>query len=182
MKIIITEQQLRLITESENNLDGIIGYWKKRLSNGERILFDKDELEYWGIDTNQTKSIAQTEFQELVGGEVFTNKFISSLIGKVFSTKDFDKRLTGGYDFKWVIDTVELKDGDFNVYGKLLPGGSVTLMDGRHLSLSDILEDSDLSWEIDGEVSELVYDCMNQIILPITGYEINVPLMMIPEE
>ena len=178
MKIIITEQQLRLITESENNLDGIISYWKKQLSNGERILFDKDELEYWGIDTNQTKSIAQMEFRKLVGGYDFHNKVISSFIGKEFSTKDFDKKLFGGYDFKWVIDEF---DSPSFLYCSLLPGGSVSLSDGRTLSLLEALKNKNINWEIKNEISLVVKDCMNSIILPITGRHINT-IMELPEE
>ena len=83
----------------------------------------------------------------------------------------------GGYNFKWIIDIVEDRDFDYYLYGHILPGGSVTLMDGRTLSLSEALEDEDLGWELEGEISDVVEDCMNSIILPVTGTEINVPLM-----
>ena len=77
---------------------------------------------------------------------------------------------------------MEYRDFDFYLYGKTLPGGTVTLMDGRHLSLVEALEDLDISYEIQEEVNDVVQDCMNSIILPITGYDIEVPLIIIDEE
>ena len=101
---------------------------------------------------------------------------------KTFSTKDFSERLVGGFDFEWVITDMEYKDYDFFLWGKTLPGGSVSMMNGRHLTLVDALEDEDIGYEIQDEVNALVQDCMNEIILPITGYDVNIPLIYIAEE
>ena len=90
--------------------------------------------------------------------------------------------MVGGYDFEWVITDMEYRDYDFFLYGKTLPGGSVSLMDGRHLSLQEATEDEYLGWEIQSEVNEVVQDCMNEIILPITGYDVIVPVIYISEE
>jgi hypothetical protein len=67
---------------------------------------------------------------------------------------------------------MEYRDYDFYLYGKTLPGGTVTLMDGRHLSLNEAIKDEDLGWEIEQEIKELVLDCMDEIVLPVTGNEI----------
>ena len=56
------------------------------------------------------------------------------------------------------------------------------MMNGRHLSLVEALEDLDISYEIQEEVNDVVQDCMNSIILPITGYDVEVPLIIIDEE
>ena len=103
-------------------------------------------------------------------------------MNKKFSTKDFDDRIVGGYDFEWTITQMEYRDYDFFLYGKTLPGGTVSMMDGRNLSLVEALEDSYIAYEIQEEVNDVVQDCMNSIILPITGYDVEVPLILIDEE
>ena len=164
------------------NVEAIKKYWKKKLKRGENITYDEDELQYWGITTVQYKAYAKFAFQDLVGGEEFTEKFIKSLMNKTFSTKDFGDRIVGGYDFEWVITDMEYRDFDFFLYGKTLPGGSVSIMDGRHLTLVDATEDEDLGWEIQQEVNDVIQDCMDQIILPVTAYHVTVPVIYIAEE
>ena len=70
------------------------------------------------------------------------------VLNKTFSTKEFNNRIVGGYDFEWIITEMEYRDFDFYLYGKTLPVGTVTLMDGRHLSLNEAIKDEDLGWEI----------------------------------
>ena len=184
MKIVISEHQFNLINESDvnRNITALEKHWRKKLNSGKQIRFDKDELEMWGITKRSDKIRTQIKFQELVGDEVFTKKFIKNLLNKTFSTKDFSDRIVGGFDFEWVITDMEFRDYDFFLYGKTLPGGSVSLINGRHLSLVEALEDLDISYEIQEEVNDVVQDCMNSIILPITGYDVEVPLILIYEE
>ena len=185
MKIVISDNQYSLLKESVaiKNIEGIKKYWKNKLKKGEQIRFNKEDLEFWGITTRQEKFYAQTAFQQLVGDEVFTEKFIKNLLNKTFSTKDFNDRINiGGYDFEWIITEMEYRDFDFYLYGKTLPGGTVTLMDGRHLSLDEATYDGDLYWEIQEEVNGVVQDCMDKIILPVTGYEVEVSSIVISEE
>jgi hypothetical protein len=67
---------------------------------------------------------------------------------------------------------MEYRDYDFYLYGKTLPGGTVILMDGRHLSLKEAIKDKDLGWEIQEEIKDVVLECMDEIVLPVTGNEI----------
>jgi hypothetical protein len=184
MKIIISDNQYNLLKESLaiKNIEGIKKYWRNQQKKGEQIRFNKEDLEFWGITTRQEKFYAQTAFQELVGDEVFTEKFIKNLLNKTFSTKEFNGRIVGGYDFEWIITEMEYRDFDFYLYGKTLPGGTVTLMDGRYLSLDEAANDEDLYWEIQEEVEGVVQDCMDKIILPVTGYEVGVTSIVISEE
>ena len=184
MKIIISDNQYNLIKESfaDKNIAAIAKHWKKELKKGNEIRFDKDELEYWGITKYSDKIHAQFKFQIIVGGDELTKKFINKSLNKTFSTKDFSENIFGGYDFEWVITDMEYRDYDFYLYGKTLPGGTVTLMDGRRLSLDEATEDVDLYWEIQEEVNSVVQDCMNEIILPVTGYEVEVSSIVISEE
>lgn len=184
MKVLISNRQFNLLKESfaQKQLDAIEKYWRNELKKGNEIRFEEDELSDWGIEKRSDKIQAQIKFQELVGDEVFTKKFIKNLLNKTFSTKDFSDRIVGGFDFEWVITYMEYRDYDFFLYGKTLPGGSVSLMNGRHLSLVEALEDLNLSYEIQEEVNDVVQDCMNSIILPITGYDVEVPLIIIDEE
>ena len=185
MKIVISDNQYSLLKESVaiKNIEGIKKYWKNKLKKGEQIKFNKEDLDFWGITTRQEKFYAQTAFQELVGNEAFTEKFIKNLLNKTFSTKDFNDIINiGGYDFEWIITEMEYRDFDFYLYGKTLPGGTVTLMDGRHLSLDEATNYEDLYWEIQEEVNGVVQDCMNEIILHATGYEVEVSSIVISEE
>ena len=174
MKIIISDNQYSLLKESVaiKNIEAIKKYWRNQQKKGEQIRFYKEDLDFWGITTRQEKYYAQAAFRELVGDEEFTKKSIKKLIGKTFSTKEFSEKIVGGYDFEWVITDMEYRDYDFYLYGKTLPGGTVTLMDGRHLSLKEAIKDEDLGWEIEQEIKELVLDCMDEIVLPVTGNEI----------
>jgi hypothetical protein len=174
MKIIISNNQYSLIKESYRNkgIGAVIKYWKKELEKGNEIKFDRDELEYWGITKFTDKLHAQTAFQELVGDEVFAKKFINTFKNNKFSTEDFLHLNIGGYNFEWVITNMEYRDYDFYLYGKTLPGGTVTLMDGRHLSLNEAIKDEDIGWEIKEEIKDAVLECMDDIILPVTGNEI----------
>ena len=185
MKIVISDNQYSLLKESVaiKNIDGIKKYWKNKLKKGEQIRFNKEDLEFWGITTRQEKFYAQQAFRELVGDDEFTKKFIKKLIGKTFSTKDFSEvSMVGGYDFEWVITGMEYRDYDFYLNGKTLPGGTVNLMDGRHLSLDDATNDENMYWEIQEEVNDVVLDCMDKIILPVTGNEVASVNLIISEE
>ncbi len=184
MKIIISNNQYSLLKESiaYKNIIALEKYWRKQLKSGKQIRYDNDELEMWGITKRHDKNRTQLLFQELVGDEAFAEKFIKKLLNKTFSTKDFSEKITGGYDFEWTITEVQYKDFDFYLYGVTLPGGTVNIMNGRNLSLVDALEDSNIGYQIEEEVNDVVQDCMNLIILPITGYDVEVPLIIIDEE
>ena len=184
MKIVISDNQYSLLKESVaiKNIEGIKKYWKNKLKKGEQIRFHKEDLVFWGITTRQEKFYAQEAFRELVGDDEFTKKVIKKLIGKTFSTEDFNEKIVGGYDFEWVITDMEYRDYDFYLYGKTLQGGTVTLMDGRHLSLGEAIKDEDLGWEIKEEIKEAVLECMDEIILPVTGNEIISIVLKISQE
>jgi len=180
-------QNINEVEEKNSEWESVLAlekYWKKKLERGKNITYNEDDLKYWGITTRQYEHYARFKFQDLVGGEEFFEKFIKTLMDKTFSTKDFSERLVGGYDFEWVITDMVYRDYDFFLYGKTLPGGSVTLImdDHRTLSLEEALEDEDVGWEIQEEVNGLVQDCMNEIIFPITGYDVTIPLINIAEE
>ena len=169
------------INESDlpvNNIEKLKKHWRNQLKQGKQIRFDNEELEFWGINQRVPKRYAQIAFQELVGDEKFALKFIKTLLNKTFSTKDFSDKIVGGYDFEWVITEVQYKDFDFYLYGTTLPGGTVELMNGRNLSLDEAVVDEDLGWEIQSEIDEVTQDCMNEIILPVTGYNVDVSLIV----
>jgi hypothetical protein len=45
-------------------------------------------------------------------------------------------------------------------------------MDGRHLSLEDAFKDDEIGFEIQGEVSGVIQDCLNSLIYPRTGIKV----------
>ena len=188
MKVLISNQQYDLLKRTVNesdvhkNITALEKYWRGELKKGNKIRFDHEELSDWGIEKRSDQIHTQLRFQELVGDEDFAEKVIKNLMGKEFSTKEFNSRIVGGYDFEWVITDMEYRDYDFFLYGKTLPGGSVSMMDGRHLTLVDATEDEGIGYEIQEEVNDVVQDCMNEIILPIKGYDVEVPIVYIYEE
>jgi len=185
MKIIISDNQYNLLKEARvaiENIEGLKKFWRNQQKKGQQIRFDKEDLDFWGITTRQEKFYAQEAFRELVGDDEFTKKVIKKLIGKTFSTEDFNEKIVGGYDFEWVITDMEYRDYDFYLYGKTLQGGTVTLMDGRHLSLGEAIKDEDLGWEIKEEIKDVVLECMDEIILPVTGNEIISIVLKISQE
>ena len=96
-----------------------------------------------------------------------------------FSTKDFPERLVGGYDFDWRIINVYIKDNIYKIECQVSDEGSVTIMDGRHLSLEDALNDDEIGFEIQVEVSGVIQDCLNSLIYPKTGVKVTVPYVEI---
>jgi hypothetical protein len=168
-----------------DELDGIKAitkYWKSKLKKGEEITFDKVELEYFNITEFSPKLHAQEVFYDLIGGHDYTDKFIKGLLNKTFSTEDFNESITGGYNFKWIVNDFEYQDFRYKLYGEALPGGVVSMMDGRTLNLDDACNHVDFGWEIQNEVNDVVQDCMEEIIIPKTGAHIKVPLIIVPEE
>lgn len=184
MKIVISEYQFNLLNENElnRNIAALEKHWRKQLKSGKQIRFDEDELEMWGITKQSDKIRTQNLFQEVVGDEDFAKKVISNLMNKKFSTKDFSNRIVGGFDFEWIITQMNYQDFDFFLYGQTLPGGTVSMMGGRNLTLVEALEDENIGYEIQQEVNDVVQDCMNEIILPATGYDVEVPVIYIAEE
>lgn len=165
-----------------SGIKAITKFWKSKLSKGEEITFNKDELEYFNITEFSPKLYAQEVFYDLMGGHDYTDKFIKGLLNKTFSTEDFNESITGGYNFKWVINNFEYQDFRYKLYGDALPGGTVEMMDGRTLNLDDACNHVDFGWEIQNEVNDVVKDCMRELIVPKTGAHIEVPLIIVPEE
>ena len=165
-----------------SGIKAITKFWKSKLSKGEEITFNKDELEYFNITEFSPKLYAQEVFYDLMGGHDYTDKFIKGLLNKTFSTEDFNESITGGYNFKWVINNFEYQDFRYKLYGDALPGGTVEMMDGRTLNLDDACNHVDFGWEIQNEVNDVVQECMEEIIIPKTGAHIKVPLIIVPEE
>jgi hypothetical protein len=47
-------------------------------------------------------------------------------------------------------------------------------MDGRHMSLKDAINDDEVGWEIQSEISDVIQDCLNELIYPRTGIKVDV--------
>ena len=168
--------------DSLKGIKEIRKYWKSKLKKGEEITFNEDELAYFNITEFSPKLHAQEVFYDLIGGHDFTDRFIKTLLNKTFSTKDFSDRIVGGYDFEWVITHFEYQDFRYVLYGEALPGGTVSMMNGRTLNLDEACNLEDFGWEIQNEVNDVVKDCMKELIVPKTGAHIEVPLIVVPEE
>ena len=97
-----------------------------------------------------------------------------------FNTKDFPKKIVGGYDFKWRISHLGVQDDEVFMESEIDYGGTVTLIgDGRTITLDDATNNGDFWWEIESEIRDVIEDCMNFLIKPKTGIKINVQYVTI---
>ena len=97
-----------------------------------------------------------------------------------FNTKDFPKKIVGGYDFKWRISHLAVQDDEVFMESEIDYGGTVTLIgDGRTITLDDATNNGDFWWEIESEIRDVIEDCMNFLIKPKTGIKINVQYVTI---
>jgi hypothetical protein len=176
MKIVITESQMRMVIESSNKptrkSEILKKMWDKQTKEKGYPTFDEDILGYFGIDRWTDIRDYGEFFNDYIGGEEKTMEIIDNLSINNFSTKDFPEMFVGGYDFDWRITNVYVKDDVYKIECQVSEGGSVTTMDGRHLSLEDALNDDEVGFEIQGEVSGVIQDCLNSLIYPRTGIKV----------
>lgn len=94
-------------------------------------------------------------------------------IDKKYSINDFDIK-RGGYDFNFMITDIDENDDIWNVYVKILDG-QVTLIlhDDETYDLWDSdLWQQDFWWEIQSEISDVIYD----IVAPFTPIQIDLDI------
>jgi hypothetical protein len=159
--------------------DILISMWDKQTKEEGHPTFDEDVLRYFGIDKWIDIKDYGEFFNDYIGGEEKTMEIIDKLSINNFSTKDFPERFVGGYDFDWRITNVYIKDNIYKIECQVSDEGSVTIMDGRHLSLEDALNDDEIGFEIQVEVSGVIQDCLNLLIYPRTGVKVTVPYVEI---
>ena len=152
--------------------------WDKEKKEKGYATFDDDLLKYFGITfpkQGSTLSDYEELFNDYIGGWKKTIEFIQDLsILHTFSTKDFPKKIVGGYDFEWRVSDESIKDLIIYLEAEISEGGTVDLMDGRHLSLDDAIEDNDIGYEIQNEITEVIQECMNYIIYPRTAMTVTI--------
>lgn len=178
MKIIITESQMKMVIENSQKptrkTDILISMWDKQTKEDGYPTFDVDVLRYFGIE-KWTDIMDYAEFfNDYIGGEEKTMEIIDEISNNNFSTRDFPERLVGGYDFDWSVINVYVQDDVYKLDCQASKRGSVTLMDGRHMSLKDAMNDEEVGWEIESEISNVIQDCLNELIYPRTGIKVNV--------
>jgi hypothetical protein len=178
MKILITESQMKMVIENSQKTtrvtDILIDMWDKQTKEDGHPTFDEDVLRYFGIE-RWTDIVDYAEFfNNYIGGEQKTMEIIDEISNSIFSTTDFPERLVGGYNFDWSIINVYNQDDVFKLDCQASKRGSVTLMDGRHMSLKDAINDDEVGWEVQSEISDVIQDCLNELIYPRTGIKVDV--------
>ena len=160
--------------------DIIKNIWDKEEEEKGYATFDEDILQYFNITDAQDKYDYSTLFTEYIGGFDKAFKIINKITMNDFNTKDFPKKIVGGYNFEWIISNLGVKDGEVLMESEIANGGTVTLIgDGRTVTLYDAIRNNDYGWEIESEVREVVEDCMNFLIRPKTGIKIGVQYVSI---
>ena len=161
MKIIITERQYKILQESDK-----IKKLVNSMINDEELSID-EIIDYTGLD--------EGEIIELLGGwdEIIEKSY--ELMDRVFDTMDYDFR--GGYDFRFK-PQLNLYYGEYNTFFVNCPiesDGKVTLItDGETHLLSKVEEDEDLWWEVEGEISTLIYDILHKEVIKKTGIRVDI--------
>ena len=172
----INENQQKFTRKS----DIIKNIWDKEEEEKGYATFDEDILQYFNITDAQDKYNYATLFTEYIGGFDKAFKIIDKITMNDFNTKDFPKKIVGGYNFEWRISNLGVKDGEVLMESEIANGGTVTLIgDGRTVTLYDAIRNNDYGWEIESEVREVVEDCMNFLIRPKTGIKIGVQYVSI---
>ena len=172
----INESQQKFTRKS----DIIKNIWDKEEEEKGYATFDEDILQYFNITDAQDKYDYSTLFTEYIGGFDKAFKIIDKITMNDFNTKDFPKKIVGGYNFEWIISNLGVKDGEVLMESEIANGGTVTLIgDGRTVTLYDAIRNNDYGWEIESEVREVVEDCMNFLIRPKTGIKIGVQYVSI---
>ncbi len=94
-------------------------------------------------------------------------------IDKKYSINDFDIN-TGGYDFNFMITDIDENGDIWNVYVKILDGQVTLIMhDDETYDLWDSdLWQQDFWWEIQSEISDVIYD----IVAPFTPIQIDLDI------
>ena len=160
--------------------DILIQMWDKEEEEKGYATFDEDILQYFNITDDQDKYNYATLFTDYIGGFDKAFKIIDKITMNDFNTKDFPKKIVGGYNFEWRISNLGVKDGEVLMESEIANGGTVTLIgDGRTVTLYDAIRNNDYGWEIESEVREVVEDCMNFLIRPKTGIKIGVQYVSI---
>lgn len=166
------------VTDGIIEMSAIKKHWMKQKTKGP-IYFDKEELPFWGLNTFDLRARAQQIFQDIVGGEEFAEKFIKKLINKTFSTRDFN--LVEGNDFKWIVNKYKLDDYTFFLFCECLSGGTI-IVDNEIQDMSLMNDyDSLMSYDIRLELRSIIQDCMDKIIVPVTGEEVIIKQVIIPD-
>jgi hypothetical protein len=161
MKIIITERQYKILQESDK-----IKKLVNSMINDEELSID-EIIAYTGLD--------EGEIIELLGGwdEMIEKSY--ELMDRVFDTMDYDFR--GGYDFRFK-PQINLYYGEYKSFFVNCPiesDGKVTLItDGETHLLSKVEEDEDLWWEVEGEISTLIYDILHKEVIKKTGIRVDI--------
>ena len=172
----INESQQKFTRKS----DIIKNIWDKEEEEKGYATFDEDILQYFNITDAQDKYNYATLFTDYIGGFDKAFKIIDKITMNDFNTKDFPKKIVGGYNFEWRISNLGVKDGEVLMESEIANGGTVTLIgDGRTVTLYDAIRNNDYGWEIESEVREVVEDCMNFLIRPKTGIKIGVQYVSI---
>ena len=123
---------------------------------------------------HQVKKVSEW-FREYLGPKA--NQIIDSILrNKEHHISD------GGYNFDIAIESYDIQESndDINIRCNILPGGEVSIIDGRTLNLEDAVNDEEIGWEIKGEIRDCIEDFFykNLQIRDKTGYGIEIILKL----
>jgi hypothetical protein len=156
---------------------------KEELSTKDKLLnmIDQKGLVYTAKRVNGVETLSKVV-------DIPIHTLIMNEIGnKTFSTDDLERRgiTTGGYDFKFQINSIVLKKPIAPIYGLecdiyfTIKEGTVTLImtnDETYDLLDPRINDKHWKWEVDNEIRDLIYEFVNMYLdnlnLYISDYDI----------
>lgn len=151
-----------IIEDIQKNI--LLKMWK------EEPVLDKTRLPMLCIFNSNQEYNTSAFFREYLGEKA------RPIIDSILKKNKEHHILLDGYDFFITIEEYNI-ESDIEIKCKILPGGKVSIImdDGRTLDLEDAVNDEEIGWEINGEISECIINYFyNKLhITEKTGYDIS---------
>ena len=177
MKFIISENQLDYIEGYDKAENMFFKYWDKI---GPKV--DESFFQLFGFTPMGLKvggfTIRKTDVYRML--RKWHGKDEATLMTKkVLEQKHFKVDNCGGYNFDFEIVDYEFEEDFGEVHITIKPdtkNGFVDLIitGGGRANLDDALSNDDYGWEIEGELTDCVYELLHDKITNTIGYEIGI--------
>jgi hypothetical protein len=175
MRILITEQQSKLLTNSNDSVKNMLfKYWDMKGPDTSKIV-----MNLFTIDYNTEQSV-QKWLVEWYGGY---DKVLEML--KEYEEKTY-RGIAGTYDFKFKVSDfrisgdIEVDDiGLFWFDAEVDGDGEVYIDNGEEVvdNIEDARNNEDFGWEVDNEIKETINETLYKIITKKTGLKVECDFM-----
>ncbi len=177
MKFIVTENQLGRVEGYDKAEKMFFRYWDKVGPKVDESFFQLFGFTPMGLEVGGF-TIRKTDVYRML--RKWHGKSKAALIAtEILNQRIFKVDNCGGYNFEFKIVDYEMIDDIGELYITAKPdvkNGTVNLImvGGEQQNLRDALNNDEYGWEIEGEVTDCIYELLHSKITNTTGYEIGV--------